>query len=86
MSKMSKEKKDSLLITRYLLDKMGEDRELGWFNMLGELSDDDVSEYGMSINQLNGMVVYGNRLGKVWDNKINLIDCKGLDDMDRLGW
>ena len=70
MFKMSKEKNDSLQITRYLLDKMGEDKELGWFNLLGDLSDEDVSEYGMSIKQLNGIRVCGNR----------------LDALDRLGW
>ncbi len=68
--KMSNGKKDSLQITRYLLDKMGEDKELGWFNLLGDLSDEDVSEYGMSIKQLNGIRVWGNR----------------LDELDMLGW
>jgi len=55
-----KEGKDSLQITRYLLDKMGEDKELGWFNMLGDLSDEDVCDYGISMGMLNGM--------RVWDN------------------
>ena len=73
--KIGKEKTDSLLITRYLIDKMGEDKELGWFNMLGDLSDEDVSEYGMSMNQLNGI-----RLHTVSyrDNRV--------DELDRLGW
>jgi len=60
-----KEGKDSLQITRYLLDKMGEDKELGWLNMLGDLSDEDVCDedvcdYGISMGMLNGM--------RVWDN------------------
>jgi hypothetical protein len=59
MSKMSKEKKDSLQITRYVLDKMWDDKInlFGWLSMLGELGDEEVSDYGMSNNQLNGMRV-----------------------------
>jgi hypothetical protein len=54
--------KDSLQITRYVLDKMGEDRENlgGWLRMLGELMDEDVCEYGMSLTMLNGMRVWSN--------------------------
>ena len=69
--KMSNGKKDSLQITRYLLDKMGEDKELGWFNMLGDLSDEDVSEYGMGMDMFNRM--------SEWSNRVNLINCKLVD-------
>lgn len=64
-TKLLKERKDSLQITRYLIDKMGEDRFKvgGWLSML-DGSDVDISEYGMSMNQLNGTVMWGNRLDK----------------------
>lgn len=58
-TKLLKERKDSLQITRYLIDKMGDGNELGWLSML-DGGDVEVSEYGMSMNQLNGM--------RVWDN------------------
>jgi len=70
-TKLFKERKDSLQITRYLLDTMGEGKELGWLSVLGDIGDEDVSEYGMSMKQLNDM--------RVWDNRVNLINCKLVD-------
>jgi hypothetical protein len=69
---------DSLQITRYLIDKMGEGNEVGWLSVLNVGSDEDISEYGMSMDMLNRMTE--------WSNMVNLIDCKGVDGMDRLGW
>jgi hypothetical protein len=51
-TKLLKERKDSLQITRYVLDKMGEGNELCWLSML-DGSDEDVCEYGMSMGMLN---------------------------------
>ena len=62
---MSKEKKDSLQITRYLIDRMGDGKEVGWLSMLDDVGDREVSEYGMSNNQLNGM--------RGWDNTHRII-------------
>ena len=64
-------KEDSLQITRYLIDKMGDDslKVCGWLSMLGDVCDEEVSEYGMSMGVLNSM--------GVWDNRFNLINCKG---------
>lgn len=74
-NKLFKERKDSLQITRYLLDKMGEDKELGWFNMLGDLSDEDVCEYGMSMGMLNS-------------TRLHTLSYRNnrVDELDRLGW
>ena len=69
---MSKEKKDSLQITRYLIDRMGDGKEVGWLSMLDDVGDREVSEYGMSNNQLNGMRVCG--------------EGNRVDALDRLGW
>ena len=71
MSKMSKEKKDSLQITRYLIDRMWDGKEVGWLSMLDDVGDREVSEYGMSMDMLNRM--------REWDNRVNLINCKLVD-------
>ncbi len=55
---------DSLLITRYVFDKLGEEEVLGWLSILDLGCDEDISDYGMSMNQLNGTVMWGNRLDK----------------------
>jgi hypothetical protein len=73
-TKLLKERKDSLQITRYLIDKMGEGNELGWLSMLGG-GDEEVSDYGMSMNQLNGIRFH---TVSYRDNKV--------DELDRLGW
>ena len=65
-----KERKDSLQITRYLIDKMGEGNEVGWLSVMNVGSDEDISEYGMSMDMLNRMSEWSNR----------------VDALDRLGW
>ena len=62
--------KDSLQITRYLIDKMGDGNEVGWLSVLNVGSDEDISEYGMSMDMLNRMSEWSNR----------------VDALDRLGW
>ena len=61
---------DSLQITRYLIDKMGDGNEVGWLSVLNVGSDEDISEYGMSMDMLNRM--------REWSNRV--------DALDRLGW
>jgi len=61
---------DSLQITRYLIDKMGDGNEVGWLSVLNVGSDEDISEYGMSMDMLNRMSEWSKR----------------VDALDRLGW
>jgi hypothetical protein len=49
--------KKGFIITRYLLDKMAEDRinMLSWLCMSSDACDEDLSEYGMSLGVLNSI-------------------------------
>jgi len=49
--------KKGFIITRYLLDKMSEDRinMLSWLCMSSNTCDEDLSEYGMSLGVLNSL-------------------------------